>query len=119
MAAQHAAHSQAQTAADAMRANGLLGIVGAGGHVAAAALHPEHDLQGRKDNAINADQKNGNRLHEPLSMAKFPKKATLLRMAVFSCGRQSYLLASTQLGNEARRKWKWISGRRQAPRAME
>jgi hypothetical protein len=79
MAAQHAAHSEAETAADAMHANGLLRIVGAGGRIPAAALHAEHDLQGRKSNAINTDQKDGNRLHEPFSMAKFPKKATRYR----------------------------------------
>jgi hypothetical protein len=92
MAAQHAAHTEAETAADAVRANGLLRIVGAGGRITAATLDAEHGFQGRKTNAINTDQKDGNRLHEPLSMAKFPKKATLLRRAVFFCGRRYYLL---------------------------
>jgi hypothetical protein len=91
MAAQHAAHSKAETAADAMRANGLLRVVGAGGRITATALQAEHDFQRCKSNAINTDQKEGNRLHEPLSMAKFSKKATLLRKAVFSCERQHYL----------------------------
>jgi hypothetical protein len=49
-------------------------------------LQAEHDFQRRKNNAINTDQKEGNRLHEPISMAKFPKKATVLRTAVFFCG---------------------------------
>jgi hypothetical protein len=79
MAAQHAAHSETETTADTVRTNGLLRIVGAGGRITAASLHAEHDLQGRKNNAINADQKDGNRLHEPFSMAKFPKKATRYR----------------------------------------
>jgi hypothetical protein len=82
MAAQHAAHSEVKAAADAMGANGLLRVVGAGGRVTAAALHAEHDFQGRKNNAVNTDQKEGDGLHEPFSMAKFPKKATVLRTAV-------------------------------------
>jgi hypothetical protein len=79
MAAQHAAHAETETAADAMRANGLLRIAGAVGRVTAAALHAEHDFQGCKGNAVNTDQKDGYRLHEPFSMAKFPKKATRYR----------------------------------------
>jgi hypothetical protein len=79
MAAQHAAHAEAETAADAVRANGLLHIFGAGGRITAATLDAKHDFQGRKSNAINMDQKDGNRLHEPFSMAKFPKKATRYR----------------------------------------
>jgi len=79
MAAQHAAHTEAETSADAMRTNGFLRIMGAGRRIPAAALHAEHDFQRRKNNAINTDQKNSNRLHEPSSMAKFPKKATRYR----------------------------------------
>jgi hypothetical protein len=77
MAAQDAARAQAEPAADAMRADGLLDIIGAGGHEPAAALQAKHDLHGRKNDAINANEKDGNRLHEPLSMANFPKKATV------------------------------------------
>jgi hypothetical protein len=76
MAAQHAAQAQANTPADAMGTNRLLGVIGAGRNVPAAALQPEHDFQGRKGNAINVDQKDENRLHEPFSMAQFLKKAT-------------------------------------------
>jgi hypothetical protein len=82
MTAQHAARAEAETAANTMRANGLLRIAGAGGRVPAAALHAQHDFQRRKSNAVNTDQKDGYRLHEPSSMAKFPKKATVLRTAV-------------------------------------
>jgi hypothetical protein len=84
MTPQYAARPEAETAANAVRANGLLRVIGAGGHVTATALKAKHDFQGRKDNAINADQKDGNRLHEPTSMAKFFKKATLVRKAMAS-----------------------------------
>ena len=60
-------------------ADGLLHVVGAGRHVATATLEAKHDLHGRKDNAINANEKDGNRLHERISMAKFPKKAMVVR----------------------------------------
>jgi hypothetical protein len=86
MAAQHAPDTQAETAAKAVRTNGLLRVIGAGRHVAAAALQPKHDLQGREDNAVAADEKDDDRLHEPFSMAKFLKKATLLRTASLSGG---------------------------------
>jgi hypothetical protein len=44
--------------------------------VTAAALQTHHDLEGRKDNPVNADEEDANGLHEPISMAHFPKKAT-------------------------------------------
>jgi hypothetical protein len=47
-----------------------------GGFITAAALHTKHDLQGREDNAVTADKKHDERLHELTSMAKFQKKAT-------------------------------------------
>jgi hypothetical protein len=79
MAAQYPASPQAKTTANAMRANGLLHIIGAGGRVPAAALQAKHDLQRRKSDAVNTDQKDSNRLHEPSSMAKFSQKATRYR----------------------------------------
>jgi len=76
MAAEDAAQAEAQAAADAMGADGLLGVGGAGGDVAAAALETEHDFDGREDNPIGADEKYQEGLHEPTSMAQFLKKAT-------------------------------------------
>jgi len=84
MAAQDAVQAETETAANAMRTNRLFRILGAGGRIAAAALQAQHDFHGRKSDAINADEKDGNRLHEPSSMAKFLKKATLLRKEIVS-----------------------------------
>jgi hypothetical protein len=65
-----------------MRADRLLHIIGAGRHITAATLQAQHDLHGRENNAVNANEKDGNRLHERISMAKFHKKATLVRNKV-------------------------------------
>jgi hypothetical protein len=79
MATQDTAHSKSKTATDTVTANRLFHIAGTTGRITAAALHPGHDFQGRKDHAVNADQEDQNRLHEPPSMAHFPKKATCYR----------------------------------------
>jgi hypothetical protein len=79
MAAQQPPRPQAHPAAESVRANGLLRILGTRGRKPAAALQAKHDLQRRKNHAINPNKKHGNQLHEPTSMAKFRKKATLLR----------------------------------------
>jgi hypothetical protein len=79
MAAENAASAQAQAPDQTMRTDRLLGIMRAGGGVPAAALQSEHELQRRKNDAISPDKKDGNRLHERFSMAKFPKKATRYR----------------------------------------
>jgi hypothetical protein len=71
-----AARAEPETAAEAVRADGLLRVVGAGGHESAAALHAHHELERQEYHAVGADEEDGNRLHERLSMAKFPKKAT-------------------------------------------
>jgi hypothetical protein len=76
MATQNPAHPEPKTTADPMRANSLLHVIGARRDIAATALYAEHDLHGRKNNAISMDEKDDNRLHEPFSMAKFLKKAT-------------------------------------------
>jgi hypothetical protein len=75
MAAQDAAHAEIEAAADAVGADGFLDVTGATGSVAAAALHADHEFQGREDNAIGADEKYQKGLHEPPSMADFLKKA--------------------------------------------
>ena len=79
MAPQDAARPEAQAAAEAVRADRLLGIIGTTGREAAAALDAEHEFQGRHDDAVGSDQKDNNGLHERFSMAKFPKKATRYR----------------------------------------
>jgi hypothetical protein len=60
-------------------ADGLLRVERAAGHEAAAALDADHQLEGGEDDAVKPDQVDDNRLHEPLSMAKFPEKATCYR----------------------------------------
>jgi len=76
MAAHDASHAKANPETDAVSANRFFRVCGAVGRITAAALHAQHYLEGRKDHAIRADQKDGNRLHEPSSMTNFPKKAT-------------------------------------------
>jgi hypothetical protein len=76
MATNDASDAKSRTATKAMGANGLLHVLGAGGQVAAAALRSRHDLEGREDNAVNTDKEDAKGLHEPISMAQFPKKAT-------------------------------------------
>jgi hypothetical protein len=83
MAAGDAADSQSKASTQAMQTNGLLDITGATGRETAAALHADHEFQGRKDNAVGSDQKDNNGLHERFSMAKFPKKATRYRRNQF------------------------------------
>jgi hypothetical protein len=62
-----------------MGANRLLRVVGAGRRVTAAAWAAELEVPRLKNDAVSSNEKDGNRLHEPTSMAKFPKKATLVR----------------------------------------
>ncbi len=57
-------------------ADSFLNVVGTGGCIATAALQPQHHFQRGKNDAICADEEDTKRLHEPPSMAKFPKKAT-------------------------------------------
>jgi hypothetical protein len=76
MATHQALRAKAQPAAKAMCADGLLGVMGARRHVAAAALRAEHELERKENHAVGADKEDGNRLHEPPSMAKFQKNAT-------------------------------------------
>jgi len=55
MTAQHAAHPEAETPAETVGADRLLGVLGAGGCETAATLHAQHDLQGREDDAVCSD----------------------------------------------------------------
>lgn len=76
MATGHAAQTKPKTTADAMGADGLFRIAGTTGGITTAALDADHELQGRKNNAIGADEEYQKGLHEPPSMADFSKKAT-------------------------------------------
>lgn len=92
MASQDAARTQVEPPTDAVRANGLLDIVGTGRSITAATLHPGHNLQRGEDHAIRTDEKDENRPHEPLSMANFSKKATR------ESGLEARLLALFEVG---------------------
>lgn len=56
MASRQAAYSQAKPAAGTMCANGFFHVGGTRGGETAAALHSEHNFQGRKNDAIGADK---------------------------------------------------------------
>jgi hypothetical protein len=75
---QDAARAQADPAANAVRANGLFGVLRATGRITTAALQPQHRLQRGKNDPISADEKDEQRRHGRISMAKFQKKATRL-----------------------------------------
>ena len=66
-----------------MRTDRLFRIAGARRRKPAGSLQARHDFQRSKDHAIGADEEDENRLHEPPSMARFPKKATRYRSILF------------------------------------
>jgi hypothetical protein len=76
MATEQAAQAESDAAANAMGADRLLGVGGARGRVTTAPLEPKHDLYGRENDPVGADEKDQDMLHEPISMARFLKKAT-------------------------------------------